>query len=110
MNEALYRQRVATKCKLIKLCILSFLFMVAELGGGLWSNSMAVISDGIHMGSDVIGYVVQLAASIMALQPSSKTYSFGKQRAELIGGLFNCFIIWTLTVYLIYMAVHRCAD
>ena len=107
MDEELYKQRISTKKKLIKLCILSFLFMVAELVGGFWSNSMAVISDGIHMGSDVIGYIVQLMASIMALQPSSKIYSFGKQRAELIGGLFNCFIIWALTVYLIYEAIYR---
>lgn len=81
--------------------------MVAEITGGIISNSMAVLSDGFHMGSDVIGYIVQLISSIMALQPSSKVYSFGKQRAELVGGLFNCFIIWTLTVYLIYEAVHR---
>lgn len=81
--------------------------MVIEFLGGYLSNSIAVISDSFHMGSDVIGYIAQLVGCIMALQPADSVYSFGKQRAELIGGYFNCFSIWTLTVYLLYKSVYR---
>lgn len=81
--------------------------MLIEFIGGVWSNSIAVISDSLHMGSDVIGYSMQLLASILALQPASEQYSFGKKRAELIGGLFNCFVIWTLTIYLLTESIIR---
>ena len=107
MDTDLYNQRIKTRNKLIKLCLLSFCFMLIELAGGIYSNSIAVISDSIHMGSDVIGYSMQLVASILALRPASKNYSFGLQRAELIGGIFNCFIIWTLTIYLIVESIIR---
>lgn len=107
MDSKLYQQRIETRNKLIKLCIFSFTFMLIEFIGGVWSNSIAVISDAIHMGSDVIGYSMQMVASILALQPVSVKYSFGKQRAELVGGLFNCFIIWTLTIYLLVQSTYR---
>ena len=107
MDDKLYQQRIKTRNKLIKLCIFSFSFMLIEFIGGWWSNSIAVISDAIHMGSDVIGYSMQMVASILALQPISLKYSFGKQRAELVGGLFNCFIIWTLTIYLMVQSTYR---
>ena len=107
MDKKLYQERVKTRNKLIKLCILSFSFMVIEFVGGVWSNSIAIISHAIHMGSDVIGYSMQMVAAILVLQPKSEVYSFGKQRAELIGGLFNCFIIWTLTIYLLVQSVIR---
>ena len=107
MNQNLHNQRLRTRNKLIKLTIFSFSFMLIEFIGGYWSNSIAIISDAIHMGSDVIGYLMQMIASILALQPISQIYSFGKQRAELVGGLFNCFIIWTLTIYLLVQSVLR---
>lgn len=81
--------------------------MVFEFVGGVWSNSIAVISDSVHMGSDVVGYSMQLVAAVVALQPASEIFSFGKQRAELVGGLFNCFVIWALTVYLLYHSIKR---
>lgn len=81
--------------------------MIIEFVGGYISNSIAVISDSLHMGSDVIGYLAQLIGCIMALQPADSTYSFGKQRAELVGGYFNCFVIWTLTLFLLYKSFYR---
>jgi cation diffusion facilitator family transporter len=107
MDEKLRLQRIETRNKLIKMCMFSFTFMIIEFIGGVYSNSIAIISDAIHMGSDVIGYSMQLLASILALQPASEVYSFGKQRAELVGGLFNCFVIWTLTAYLLFQSVKR---
>jgi cation diffusion facilitator family transporter len=107
MGKDIREQRIKTKNKLIKLTFFSFSFMIIEIVGGYWSNSIAVMSDGIHMGSDVIGYAMQMAAAILALQPKSSIYSFGKQRAELIGGLFNCFVIWTLTIYLLFQSILR---
>jgi cation diffusion facilitator family transporter len=107
MGKNMQEQRINTRNKLIKLTIFSFTFMLIEFAGGYWSNSIAIISDAIHMGSDVIGYAMQMVASILALHPVSQIYSFGKQRAELVGGLFNCFVIWTLTIYLLVQSVLR---
>ena len=107
MNPKLKAQRIKTRNKLIIICCFSFTFMLIEFAGGVWSNSIAIISDGLHMGSDVIGYFMQTLASFYAIQGSTSVYTFGKQRSELIGGLFNCFVIWTLTIYLIVESILR---
>lgn len=99
--------RLNTIAKLQKLIIFCTIFMVIELIGGVWSNSIAVISDSLHMIIDLLGYLVQIYSAKLALMPRSQTYSFGLYRAESIGGFLNCFLIWSVTVYLLYEAVVR---
>lgn len=99
--------RLSTIAKLQKLIIFCSIFMVIELIGGVWSNSIAVISDSLHMIIDLLGYLVQLYSAKLALRPRSQAYSFGLYRAESIGGFLNCFLIWTVTIYLLYEAIVR---
>jgi len=99
--------RLNTISKLQKLIIFCSVFMAIELIGGIWANSIAVISDSLHMIIDLLGYLVQLYSAKLALKPRLKAYSFGLYRAESIGGFLNCFIIWTVTAYLLYEAIER---
>lgn len=99
--------RLSTIAKLRKLIVFCSIFMVIELIGGVWSNSIAVISDSLHMIIDLLGYLVQLYSAKLALRPRSQAYSFGLYRAESIGGFLNCFLIWTVTIYLLYEAIVR---
>lgn len=99
--------RLSTIAKLQKLIVFCTIFMVIELIGGVWSNSIAVISDSLHMIIDLLGYMVQLYSAKLALRPRSPIYSFGLYRAESIGGFLNCFLIWSVTIYLLYEAVLR---
>lgn len=96
-----------TIAKLKKLIIFCSIFMVIELIGGVWSNSIAVISDSLHMIIDLLGYLVQMYSAKLALRPRSQVYSFGLYRAESIGGFLNCFLIWAVTLYLLYEAIER---
>ena len=99
--------RLNTIAKLQKLILFCSIFMTIELIGGLWSNSIAVISDSLHMIIDLLGYLVQLYSAKLALRPRTASYSFGLFRAESIGGFLNCFLIWTVTAYLLYEAIER---
>lgn len=99
--------RLNTISKLQKLILFCAVFMLIELAGGIWSNSIAVISDSLHMIIDLLGYTVQLLSAKLALQPRTPSYSFGKFRAESIGGFLNCFLIWTVTAFLLFEAIER---
>ena len=99
--------RLNTIAKLHKLIFMCSVFMIVELIGGIWSNSIAVISDSLHMIIDLLGYLVQLYSAKLALRPRTSTYSFGLYRAESIGGFLNCFLIWGVTVYLLFEAIER---
>jgi cation diffusion facilitator family transporter len=96
-----------TRSKLGKLILFTFTFMIVELVGGYMSNSVAIISDALHMGCDTVGYSVQwLSVYISTFRPSG-TYTFGFKRGEVLGGIFNCVLIWSLTVFLIQEAIMR---
>ena len=56
-----------------------------ELAIGLWTGSIAVISDAFHTFSAVGGVLVAIVAARMALRPADEERSFGWARAEIIG-------------------------
>lgn len=95
------------KSRLLKLVIFTSTFMIVEFVGGYWSNSVAVISDALHMGCDTVGYAVQLISVILATWKPTNIYTFGFKRVEVLGGLFNCVVIWILTIFLIGEAILR---
>lgn len=86
---------------------LSFLFMIFEITGGLWANSLAILSDAAHLLTDVAGFAIALVATLMAAAPASKHYSFGLARAEVMGALISILSLWVLTFWLIVEAYQR---
>ena len=51
---------------LIKVTMISALFMTVEIIGGIAANSIAIISDAAHLGSDVLGLAMSVAALAIA--------------------------------------------
>ena len=40
----------------------SFVFIIAELIGGYWAGSIAIMADAAHLSSDIIGFGVSVIA------------------------------------------------
>ena len=87
--------------------ILSSLFLLIEVAGGLWSNSLAVLSDAAHMMTDVAGFAVSLAATVYSERPGDKYFTFGLGRVEVLGALLSVVSLWLVTVILLYSAFVR---
>lgn len=51
-----------------KVAFVCFLFFVLELAGGLISDSVAVISDALHLSIDLIGYAIQMLSAYLAMK------------------------------------------
>jgi cobalt-zinc-cadmium efflux system protein len=83
------------------------IFMVLELVGGYLANSLALISDGAHMLTDVGALLLTLFVLWLARRPSNDTMSFGYHRAEILGALGSGLAIWGISGFLIYEAVIR---
>lgn len=62
---------------------------VGEVVGGIFAHSLAVLTDAAHMLSDVLAFIISLAAGSYALRPSKASYTFGYHRAEVLGGLVS---------------------
>ena len=53
---------------LVKVTIICAAFMLVELVGGYWANSVAVISDALHLTIDIIGYIIQITSAKLAMK------------------------------------------
>lgn len=86
---------------------LSLTFMTAELIGGILANSLAILSDAAHLLTDIAGFGIALAATIMSKRAPSVHYSFGFGRAEILGAGLSILTLWVLTGWLLMEAISR---
>jgi cation diffusion facilitator family transporter len=95
------------KKKLIIASVISLIFMILEIVGGIISGSLSIITDAFHILSDVSSFLISLIAIWLTKKQSTDTMSFGYRRAEALGSLFSIFLIWGLTIWFIVEAIHR---
>jgi cobalt-zinc-cadmium efflux system protein len=86
---------------------LSMELMLVEVIGGWMANSLALISDALHMFTDVGALLLGLIVSKIAHRPSTPSMSYGFQRAEILGALVSAVSLWALCGVLSYEAIHR---
>ena len=105
-QEAMEQNKKAAK-KLVIVLFTSLIFIVIEILGGYYADSIAIMSDAAHIASDVIGFGISICALRMAHRKADSTYTFGYHRVEIIGAFCSIFTIWIMTVWLLYEATQR---
>ncbi len=86
---------------------LTGIYFVIELAVGLWTGSIAVLSDAFHTLSAVGGVLVAIVAQRIARRPADPERSFGWYRAEIIGALVNGGFLLGMALLVIWMGVMR---
>jgi len=83
-------------------------FMVVEIATGLATGSLALLSDGAHMVTDVLGVGLALAAIVAARRSRRRpARTFGLYRAEVLAALANAVLLFGVAGYVLYEAVMR---
>ncbi|PZU85472.1 MAG: cation transporter [Shinella sp.] len=82
-------------------------FMVAEVVGGLWTGSLALLADAAHMLTDAGGLALALIAIRFAERPATPEKTFGYVRMEVLSALTNAVVLLLLSVYILYEAYER---
>ncbi|MEB8211348.1 cation transporter [Staphylococcus succinus] len=94
-----------------KILLISFLiigiFMIVEIIGGFVANSLALLSDGLHMFSDTISLGVALLAFIYAEKHATQSKTFGYKRFEILAALFNGITLFVIGIVIIVEAIGR---
>uniref|UniRef100_A0A3Q1BHR6 Probable proton-coupled zinc antiporter SLC30A4 n=1 Tax=Amphiprion ocellaris TaxID=80972 RepID=A0A3Q1BHR6_AMPOC len=93
--------------RLIIAALLYFLFMTGEIIGGYVSNSLAIMTDAVHMLTDVVGILFSLLALWLSTKPPTKRFTFGLHRLEVVSAVLSVLLIYILTAFLLYEAVQR---
>ena len=81
--------------------------MVAEIVGGIITGSLALLSDAAHMGTDVLGIGMALAAVFLAARPPAKGRTYGTYRLEVLAALANAALLFAVAIYILYEAYDR---
>lgn len=85
-------------------------FLVAEVVGGLLTNSLALLADAGHMATDAAALALSLFALWLARRPATPERSFGFYRAEVLAALVNAATLVAVCVYIFWEAFRRLGD
>ena len=83
------------------------LLTAAQVIGGLFSGSLALIADALHNFSDAISLGIAFAARRISRRPSNEIMTFGYVRAEMVAALINYTTLIVIGLYLAYEAMMR---
>jgi len=86
---------------------LTVVTLVAEVAGGIWTNSLALLSDAAHVFLDLFALLLSLGAIKLAGLPSSETRTFGWHRAEVFASFINGVSIFLIALGILYEAGGR---
>jgi len=82
-------------------------YMVVEVVAGVATGSLALISDAAHMGTDVLGLGMALAAIQLAKRPAAGGRTYGTYRLEVLAAVINGLLLFGVAFYVLYEAVQR---
>ncbi len=86
------------------------LLTVAQIVGGIFSGSLALIADALHNFSDMASLVIAFAARKIARRPADERMTFGYGRVEIVAALINYTTLIVIGFYLIYEGGMRMID
>lgn len=86
---------------------LTALTLAAEVAGGIWTNSLALLSDAAHVFLDIFALVLSLVAIKLSAYPSSDTRTFGWHRAEVFASFINGITVFLMAIGIFYEAWSR---
>jgi len=92
---------------LFSVFVLSGTFMVAEIVGGLWSGSLALLADSGHMAIDTVAVGLGLFALWIARMPPTPSRTYGYYRAEILGATLNGALLVAVACWIVYEAIQR---
>lgn len=82
-------------------------FLVAELVGAWYFNSLALFSDAAHMFTDAAALAIALAAIRIGRRPADDKRTYGYRRFEILAAAFNALLLFAVAGYVLYEGIKR---
>ncbi len=83
------------------------LYCAAEFVGGYITNSLALMTDAVHMLTDIAALSLGMLTLWISTRPARGGKTFGYLRAEILGAFLNGLFLWLLVLYIWIQAAHR---
>ncbi|KAJ3797766.1 cation efflux protein [Lentinula aff. detonsa] len=96
--------------KIFYFLLLNLCYMLVQMLYGIWTNSLGLISDAIHMAFDCMAIGVGLFASVMATWEPNETFTYGYGRIETLSGFANGIFLILISIFIVFEAIQRILD
>ncbi|OGR86302.1 MAG: hypothetical protein A3A86_07065 [Elusimicrobia bacterium RIFCSPLOWO2_01_FULL_60_11] len=81
--------------------------LVVEVLGGLWTHSLALLSDSAHVFMDALSFGLTYLAIVFAEKPISDSRTFGLHRLEVFAALINGLTVFLIALVITAAAIRR---
>ncbi len=96
------------RTKVLKISLFAILSaFVVEFVFGIFTNSLALVTDSIHALLDSVVTIVLLLAARMAIKPPDAEHTYGHGKVESLGGLIGGIAILLIAGFFIYESIDR---
>lgn len=102
------------KCKLMKVeknilvaFILNIFFSVFEFFGGMFTNSVAILSDAIHDFGDALSIGISYILERKSKKKADEKYTYGYMRYSILGAFITTTILILGSCFVIYESIQR---
>jgi cobalt-zinc-cadmium efflux system protein len=90
--------------------VLTLTYMAAEVVGGLYSGSLALLADAGHMMSDAAALALALFAMVVARRPPDDKRTYGYARTEILAAMINGAALLAIATFIVYEAYQRLSE
>ncbi len=95
------------RARLVAALVIVAFVAALEFWGGVRANSLALLTDAVHVCMDLFALAIALFALIGAQRPATPRKTFGYGRLEILGAMLNGSILLAATAFIAYEAAHR---
>lgn len=93
--------------RLVFAIVLTSVTLIAEVAGGILTNSLALLSDAAHVFMDLFALILSLGAIKLASTPASDRHTFGLHRSEVFASFINGLTVFLMALGILYEAWQR---
>ncbi len=86
---------------------ITVLFVVIQILAGLYTNSIALISDAIHNFTDALSLLLALFSFWLQKRPVSLTKTYGYNRAGILAAFINSSSLIVIVAWILYESIER---
>lgn len=98
------------KKNLLIVLALSGTYLIAEVIGGIVTNSLALLADAAHMLTDVVGLLLAFIAIKIGERKADPSKTYGYYRTEILAAVINAVVLLGISIYVLIEAYKRFQD
>ncbi len=87
--------------------LITAVVLVAEIIGGIWTGSLALLSDSAHVFTDIFALAISYGAFRLSKKPGDDNHTYGYHRVEVFAALINGISLAVICLGIWWEAIQR---